>query len=350
VVKIEKINRDYEELFTCYQGNVPGSAYTILYKGKPIITKTTGYANLKLQIPVTVDTQFCIASLAKQFTATCIMILKEQDQIKYRDKIKQYIPELPEYCNPITISHLLWHTSGLVNYWTLLPDKFIGTVTNQTVLDKIVEHDTTLFPIGTQHQYCNTGYSLLATLIERTSGKPINQFLSEHIFEPLEMKNTRTALDPVNQSILAQGYDVVHGEFIEYTWGIHSLVVGPGLVYSTINDLIKWDQAIENNAIISIGSKSEAFSKGRLNDGTEVDYGFGWFIDSHKGWIRVWHGGDFRGFKSNYIKYPDLGFSIIQLSNRDSVDLYGFKVEDPKFTDLPLALDKIGTPLIESSL
>ncbi|GGG36006.1 hypothetical protein GCM10010976_04650 [Bizionia arctica] len=283
---------------------------SIIYK------KAFGYANEKTKEKITPESVFYIASVSKQFTAMGIMILKEEGKLSFDDKIKNFFPNYPEYLNSITIRQLLNHTSGLTDreYYQLTNPN------NQDVLEVLMKQDSLELKNGETFRYSNSGYVMLALLIEKLSGNSIDQFWNQQIFEPLEMKNTtatKAVVDQIPNKVI--GYNLI-GEKIDYK----SSVMGPGGIYSTLNDLEKWNRAINTNKLVSSKTLDEAFKNGKLNEGPisismnnqEYGYGFGWMPYVANGKKYVQHDGSVESYRSLIKKNLTDGYDYIFLTNQ----------------------------------
>ena len=307
--KEEKINR----LFAPYEGKQkPGAAVMIIQNGQPILVKTFGMANIEKGAPVTPQSNFRLASVTKQFTAMCIMMLAERGKLNYDMHLTDIFPDFPEYGKDITIRHILQHTSGLVAYEDLIPDTATVQVLDADVLQMMKEQDSTYFEPGSTYRYSNTGYAVLAMIVEKLSGLTFPKFLEQNIFRPLDMKNSVAFVNGVNQvPHRAFGYTVHADDSVEFTdQSITSAVLGDGGIYSSLDDLFKWDQALYTDKLVSKETLQQAFIPNLKN------YGFGWRIDTYKGHRRIHHTGSTRGFRNVIQRFPDDRFTVIVLTNR----------------------------------
>ena len=306
-------------LFKIYTGkDVPGAAVLIIKNGQPILNRSFGMAHVEKQVPVESCTNFRLASFTKQFTATCIMMLQERGRLSYDQSLQQIFPEFPDYGKQITIQHLLHHTSGLIDYESIIPDPATIQVLDRDVLTMMMGLDSTYFPPGEQFRYSNSGYAVLAMVVEKISGKSFAEFLKENIFDPLEMINTvayQQGISTVKHR--AFGYASEDDRLVFKDQSLTSAVLGDGGIYSSLDDLFKWDQALYTDQLISFRSFDQATTPGTLNDGTKLDYGFGWRIDEYHGFKRMHHTGQTCGFTTIIQRYPEQKFSIIILTNRN---------------------------------
>lgn len=309
--------------FSPYTGNNPGASIMVIKNGNVLLAKTYGLANLEKKIPVTLETNFRLASVSKQFTAMSILMLIEQGKLNYETTLKDIFPEFPEYGKKITITHLMQHTSGLIDYETLMDENDTTQVLDIDVLNMIMEVDSTYFEPGTNYKYSNSGYAVLAMIVEKISGKKYSQFLKENIFQPLRMENTVAYEKGFSEvKYRAYGYRLKDGQFIFSDQSPTSAVLGDGGIYSSIVDLYKWDQALYTNKLISYQTFEKAVTPGNLflSDGSPMKYGFGWQIDEYKGHKRYYHTGSTCGFLTVIERYPDDKFTVIILTNRAGED------------------------------
>lgn len=307
-----RTNDQVDKLFEIYnQENVPGAAVLIIHNSRKILTKMYGMANLEKKESVTCSTNFRLASVTKQFTAMCILILIERGKLEYDTTIKEIYPNFPNYGKQITIRHLLQHTSGLIDYEGITRDTANLQITDNGVLNMMMQIDGTYFLPGTSYRYSDSGYAVLATIIEKLSKRTFAEFLNENIFLPLGMKNS-LAYDRSNSTVpsRAYGYTVIFDSARLSDQSLTSAVLGDGGIYSSINDLYKWDQALYTDMLISSETLKLAFTPGLGK------YGFGWKIDEYKGHLRIRHAGNTSGFSTAIERFPDDKFTVIILTNR----------------------------------
>ena len=311
----------------------PGAALAVVRDGKIIYKRGYGMAKLEDGIVMTPAKLFDIGSCSKQFTATCVVMLVRDGKVSLDDNVRKYIPELPDYGTPITVRHLLHHTSGLRDYNALLElAGFRGDSDCPTVdeaLEVICRQKKLNYPPGEEYSYTNTGYFLLSQIVERVSGKSLNAFAQERIFKPLGM--TKTLFQDDHTQIIkdrATGYSAGEGgTFRIYlsNWD----ETGDGNVYTTVRDLAKWDQAFYSGAL-GKDLMDMLQTTDVLNSGKKIDYAWGLVVTEYRGLRVVEHGGAWVGFRAALVRFPDQKFSVIILSNLDSFDPSGlaFKVAD----------------------
>ena len=301
-----------DQLFADYKGkDGPGAAVMIIKNREVFLTKTYGMADLEQGIPVKSNTNFRLASVTKQFTAMSIMILEERGKLDYNQALTDIFPEFPVYGQIITIEYLLQHRSGLIDYEDLIPDTAAIQVLDRDVLKMMMQVDSTYFIPGTDFRYSNTGYALLAMIVEKCSGKSFAEFLRDEIFLLLDMKNS-VAYEKGISTIpnRAFGYFVESDSIIFSDQSITSAVLGDGGIYTSFNDLFKWDQALYTEKLLPKKSLQLAFTPAMGN------YGFGWRIDEYKGHYRVHHTGSTCGFRNVIQRFPEDSFTVVILTNR----------------------------------
>jgi len=301
-----------DRLFAEYNGeNVPGAAVMIVKDGEIIKTKTYGMADLEKKIPISPKSNFRLASVSKQFTAMSIMILKERGKLYYDQTLTDIFPEFPDYGKNITIEFLLQHRSGMIDYEDLIPDTATIQVLDRDVLRMMMGIDSTYFAPGAKFRYSNSGYAVLAMIVEKLSGKRYATFLHDEIFQPLGMENSVAYENGISTiQNRAFGYFVEFDSVVFSDQSITSAVLGDGGIYTSLNDLFKWDQALYIDKLVSRKSLQKAFTPMLEN------YGFGWRIDDYKGHRRVHHTGSTCGFRNVIQRYPEDQFTVIILTNR----------------------------------
>ncbi|MCL3780195.1 serine hydrolase [Prolixibacteraceae bacterium JC049] len=303
--------------------NTPGCAVGVIKDGQLIFVKGYGVANLEYNIPITPNTIFRICSTSKQFTAASILRLAEQNKLHLNDKLSKFFPAFPEYANSITIQHLINHTSGLKDYLDLVHLK--GYSDDYYYEDKEVEkwlinQKTLNFTPGDQFQYSNSGYWLLAQIIEKVAKMNLADFAQQQFFEPLGM--TDTHFHNNNKRIVknrAYGYSPNNEEGYE-TNTTQLNIIGDGGLFTTINDLKKWDDAFYHNMVMNTAFKELMIKQGVLNNGNKISYASGLSVSEVNDIKIVSHAGSFVGYNAELIRVPKERFSVIVLSNRADVN------------------------------
>jgi CubicO group peptidase (beta-lactamase class C family) len=298
----------------------PGCALAIIENGKIVYERGHGMANLELNISISPKSVFYIGSCSKQFTAMCIALLAKQGKLSLDDDVRKYVPEFPDYGTPISIQHLIHHTSGLRDYLTLLDIAGLpfGYFHKDDVLELLARQKELNFKPGEEFLYSNSGYFLLAIIIERASGKSLREFAEENIFNPLGMKNSHFHDDYttiINNR--ASGYfPEAGGKFKNFISTFDC--VGSGGLYSTVEDLFLWDQNFYQQKVDDRDLMNLIQTPGTLNNGEKLNYAFGLTIGSYKGLKTVEHGGALEGYRANILRFPEQNFSVICLSNLSS--------------------------------
>ena len=305
------------EIFADYVGNdVPGAAVLVIQDGQKELKGTFGIANLDAREPVGSNTNFRLASVTKQFTAMCILMLVDRDSLRLDDRLGGIFPDFPPFADRITIMHLLQHTSGLLDYEDFVPSDSPEQVSDSDVLDILIATDSTYFEPGVEFRYSNSGYAVLALIVEKYSGQTFAEFLKQNIFDPLGMQNTVAFQNGISTvPNRAFGYTVTD-EVVENTdQSPTSAVLGDGGIYSSLDDLYRWDQALYTDTLVSADLLAKAFTPNLEN------YGFGWRVDEYKGRRRCHHSGGTSGFRNFIQRFPDERMTIIVLTNRAEPDV-----------------------------
>jgi CubicO group peptidase (beta-lactamase class C family) len=300
--------------------------------GKTLFEKAVGYRNFEEGIILKKDDVFELASVSKQFTAMIVMMCEEKGLLKFDDPVSKYL-KIPY--SGVSLRHLLTHTSGLPDYQAIMDahwdkSKVAG---NPEILEYLKTYaPPILFEPGEKYEYSNTGYVLLASILEKASGKDFVALTNEWIFQPLGMKNTaiRSPEEKSKVSNFAAGHlQDEAGNYVnankfhasDYTVWLGNRK-GPGRVSSTASDLLKWDQALYTEKLISQKTLDEAFTPYRLNDGTRSYYGFGWELDPRSPFGKmVSHTGDNPGYKTIIVRYIEENKTIIILNNNAQKDM-----------------------------
>ncbi|MGH1516905.1 serine hydrolase domain-containing protein [Chryseobacterium sp. JK1] len=307
-----------------FNGNV-----LVADKGQPIFEKSYGLADEKTGRKLDVKSTFELASVSKQFTAAGIVLLQKAGKLNYDDKISKYIPELSFY-DKITVRNLLNHTSGLPDYMELLEKNWDKTqfATNDDIIREFAKYKPTLeFEPNQQFEYSNTGYALLASIIERVSKKNFGEFLSQNIFKPLGMDHTliyRSRYQPMTIANYALGYEADQSgdKFLpdskgkEYYSYYLDGIVGDGMVNSTLEDLLKWDRALYTDKLVNENDKKLIFNGITTANGKETNYGFGWLIKDKTPYGKIVnHSGGWAGYSTFIERHIDNDKTFIILQN-----------------------------------
>ena len=312
--KIPGLDNCISSIFKNLQiGTMPGASVLVAQNGDIVYQKGFGYADIEKKIPVTPDTKFKIGSVSKQFTAVAILKLQEEGRIKTDDKLSKYIPDFPRG-NEVTIYQLLTHTSGIHDYNSAPGLDVSKPVTPQALLDIIKKFPYDFNP-GERYLYNNSGYFILGYIVSELSGKTLGEYLNETFFKPLGMGNTgiyetNSVLNNEAQGYSINGETVKKADFQEMSW-----TLGVGSIYSTTIDLYKWNEAIFNGKVLSDATLKTTFTQAVLNSGAKVDYGFGWFLITNRGFKFIQHSGGVSGFSAYLERQPENNLTVCVLLN-----------------------------------
>ena len=300
--------------------NDPGLAVLVAQDGKILFEKGCGLADRERHVPVSPQTTFLIASITKQFTAAAILKLQEEGKLSVDDKLSKYIPDFPRG-NEVTLRHLLTHTSGIHSY-TEKPG-FLNDMTNATTTEAIIEamkKDPYDFDPGTKWRYDNAGYRLLGYIVEKVSGQSYGDFLRENFFQPLGMTNTGVYRAQPGLPHAALGYRLGTNGFRRPPDWDMSWWGGAGELYSTVEDLYRWNEGIFNGRVLDAASLQAAFTPVKESAGqvdSDSGYGFGWEVRCAHGLRVIWHNGGLNGFRSMLLRVPDEKLTVAILANAE---------------------------------
>jgi CubicO group peptidase (beta-lactamase class C family) len=300
-----------------YEGGGAGASLLVIREGRAIVRRAYGLADVEAGVRATPATNYRLASVTKQFTATAIRRLAEEGKLTLDDRIRQWLPTLPASVDAVTIRHLLTHTSGLIDYEDVMAPDTREQLHDADVLRLLESQSGTYFAPGASYRYSNSGYSLLALIVERASGVSFATYLRQRIFEPLGMLAT-VAYEPNVSTVSdrAFGHTLVDGKWMRTDQSLTSAVLGDGGIYSSIDDLAKWDAALYDDFY------APAFAPATPTDDPNVDYGFGWRISKHRGERMLWHSGETRGFRNVLLRFPERHLTVVLLTNRDDPEPY----------------------------
>jgi CubicO group peptidase (beta-lactamase class C family) len=311
---------EIDALMKIYTGDVPGASLLVAKDGQAIIRRGFGYANLEEHTKAEPATNYRLASVTKQFTAACILLLRQDGKLRQKDPVRKWLPELPASDDAITIQHLLAHTGGLIDYEDLIPPRRTAQLDDTDVLNMIATQHRLYFEPGSAHRYSNGGYVLLGLIVQRASGMGLAEFMKKRIFAPLGMEHTLMyehahGLEVANR---AYGYSEADGKWTRTDQSITSATRGDGGIYSSVDDLAKWDAALHTDKLLNADSRRLVFAPQAPFDDPDIDYGFGWRLSGDT----VWHSGESIGFRNVIIRWPRQHLVVIILSNRNDFQPY----------------------------
>jgi CubicO group peptidase (beta-lactamase class C family) len=320
----DTLRPEVDRVFAFIEADAPGCALGVIRDGRLAYGTGYGLANLDWAVPIGTSTVFDIASVSKQFTATAVALLDMDGVLSLDDDVRRWVPELPDYGAPITLRHLLNHTSGLRDYLTLLNlagFDFDNVFDEEDGVRLIVRQRAPNFEPGSEYLYSNSGYLLLANIVRRASGMSLREFLQARVFEPLGM--TRTSIWDRNTEVLpnrATGYSRTgtEGWRINHAWNFQ--MGGDGQVITSVEDLAKWDGNFYEPVVGGQGLLDRLHTRGVLSNGDTISYALGLSLDQYRGLPRVQHGGSWAGFRSQLTQFPEQRTSIVIECNRSDAN------------------------------
>ncbi len=329
--------REIEATFTPLVSRAePGLAVLVRLNGRTLFKHGYGLRDLRSGTPIDSRSNFRLASCSKQFTAMAILLLVHDGKLHLDDTLTDVFPEFPVYGRTITIRNLLNHTSGLVAYEDLMDTtgkswEEIPQISDAGVLDLMEKQTATKFPPGSTWEYSNSGYCVLARVVEKVSGMPFADFLGKRIFAPLKMSGTVAHVNGKDRvEARAYGYTKNPGGWLETDQSPTSATLGDGGVYSSLDDLSDWDEALRRHTLLSEAEMQPALTAVALPvgsrpvpvgpDGAPIQYGFSWFLNPYHGHARMWHYGESIGFHTAIERFPADGLTVIILANRTDLD------------------------------
>jgi CubicO group peptidase (beta-lactamase class C family) len=320
-----------DSIFASYKSSTaPGLAVLVIKDGKVALQRGYGVTDIRTHTPIGAETNFRLASLTKQFTATAIMLLVHDGKLHYDDRLTDVFPDFPAYGKAITIRNLLNHTSGLKDYEDLMPsqdnvpENKLDQIQDSGVLALMEKQKEGKFAPGTHWAYSNSGYVLLGLVVEKVSGKSFGDFLRDRIFAPLHMDHTVVYQKGENEvTQRAYGHSQINSRWQQTDQSATSATLGDGGIYTSLRDLEKWDAALRNHTLLSADEMQPALTPVKVPDDSvrgpdnkPAAYGFGWYLDPYRGHRRMWHYGETQGFRNTIQRFPDDNLTIMVLSNR----------------------------------
>jgi CubicO group peptidase (beta-lactamase class C family) len=331
-------SQQVDEAFSIWDNaESPGAAVSIMKNGKTLYKKGYGLANLEYAIPNSPETIFHVASVSKQFTVFSILLLAQEGKLSLDDDIRKYIPEMHDFGKKITLRHLASHTSGLRDQWELLVLagwRIDDVITQDQILKLVYRQKTLNFEPGEEYMYCNTGFTLLAEVVSRVSGKSFAAFTDEHIFKPLQM--THTQFYDNHEKIVKNRAYCYRSESNGFKKSnLNYATVGATSLFTTADDLQKW---VNNYSTVQIGSKTifnEMTTPAKLSNGKYIECGLGQYMGEYKGMKEIQHGGGDAGYRCYETRFPEHDFSVVVLSNVAEFNpvMMSHKIVDIYFAD-----------------
>jgi CubicO group peptidase (beta-lactamase class C family) len=332
-----------DALFAPYdKPDSPGAAVAVLMQDKSVHSRGYGMANLEYRAPITPTTPFHMASVSKQFTAMAIHLLVQEGKLSLDDEVRRHLPELQVHragATPITVRHLIHHTSGLRDQWSLLMLaglRLDDVITDGDILGLVWRQRDLNFAPGDEELYSNTGYTLLAQIVQRVSGRPFAAFTKERIFEPLGMKSTH---------FQEQYGTLVPGRAYSYEktpagWQYVALSysnVGATSLFSTLEDLARWNQNLQDWRVGGPSVAKAMLARGKLNSGKDLDYASGLVHGRMRGLPTLAHAGSDAAFRTMLLRFPEQRLSVLVLANAGDLNAFDLarKVADVVLDSMP---------------
>ena len=316
----EVVSHKLDSIFTRFNKRYDFHGSVIVAKkGKVVFKNHYGYADFKKKTMIDENSVFQLASVSKQFTAAAILILQEKGKLSIDDKVTRFYPAFPY--EEVTVRQLLNHTSGLPKYFWLAEHKWDQDhpPSNQEMMDLMEAHDVQrFFSPGASFDYSNTGYMVLASIVEKVSGEEYGDFVKANIFEPLDMENTfvyRFEQDEIVENQLA-GYRLYKRRWHAKIGGtVNDRIVGDKNIYSTTEDMLKWIQGLNSGKIVSENTLAQMYTAGQTKYKRKVPYGFGFRIKENESEKIVYHNGKWNGFSTSLMQYPEDELVVITLEH-----------------------------------
>ena len=295
----------------------PSGVFMVAKNGKSIYNKAFGKANVELDVNLTSENVFQLGSMTKQFTAIAILMLEEQGKLNVKHAVSKYVPDYPAG-DSMTIHHLLTHTSGIKDFTKMksLRDIAQREMTPKMLVD-FFKNEPIDFKPGEKFDYNNSGYVLLGYIIESVSGEAYEDYITKHIFQKIGMNQSYYATDRQLIYKRAYGYQKKNSGYVNKTVISYSIPFASGSLMSTVTDMLKWQNALNQHVLLKAETSKKAFSKYKLNSGAEFTYGYGWHIKEINGIPAREHGGSIFGYKTMAVYIPGKDIYVLGLTNCD---------------------------------
>ncbi len=320
----DSLTSKIDSIFKLYTPASPGCAVAVTKNGAVVFQKGYGMANLEYAIPVSPNTIFHIASESKQYVAFCILLLEKEGKLTLDDDIHKHLTWVPDFGQKITIRQLIYHTSGLRDQWQLLANagwQLDDVITQDHIIKLVAKQKALNFNPGEEWLYCNTGYTLLAEIVQKASGLTLRQYAEKNIFKPLGMNDTHFH-DNYQEIVPGRAYSYNFLRAGKYQHAVLSYsTVGATSLFTTVLDEAKWLSNYETGTVGGKDLVEKMYQQGVLNDGRKLNYAFALNIGKYKGWQQISHGGADAGFRSNAARFPEKDLGIIVFSNFGSADV-----------------------------
>ena len=300
--------------------HIPGLSLAVVFKGKVVNAASYGLADVDRRSLVSAQTTFDVGSVGKQFTAAAVLMLVERGKLRLEDPIGRYIADVPPAWRPITLRHLLTHTSGLKDYETELPGAAQGQALTPTDIVRRAQSNPLNFRPGEKWLYSQTGYVLLGMVVEAASGQLFGDYVTSNIFKPLRMTSTHVKGTSGGGLNLATGYQWADGAYQRVDRDVTAYA--DGFFASTAEDLTRWSEALIADTLLSKSSRELMWTPMKLNDGKPTIYGLGWYIETFHQHRIIGHAGVSGGYSTNLTCFPDDKLTVIVLTNLRNVNAF----------------------------
>ena len=312
------IQPQVDKLFSRFTTSTPGCAVGADVKGQPAVRAAYGMADLEHDVPIAVDTIFEVGSVSKQFTAAAVLLLARDGKLSLDDKVRKYIPEMPDVAADVTIRQMLNHTAGLRDWGGLAAiegwPRTSRVHTHAHVLDYVSRQRMLNFEPGTRWSYSNTGYNLAAILVSRVSGMSFADFTKARIFQPLGMNDTSWR-DDHTRIVKRRAIAYSEQKAVFSTLMPFENVHGNGGLLTTVGDLMKWNANFVNPVVGDARFVADMERRAKFNDGREHEYALGLYVDTYRGRREVDHSGGTAGYVAHLSRYPESGVSVAVMCN-----------------------------------
>jgi CubicO group peptidase (beta-lactamase class C family) len=319
-----------------------GACILAIDDGRVVFEHATGMADIESKMPCTPATNFRMASVSKQFTATAVMLLVDRRKLSLDDRLDRFFPGFPKYGGQITVKHLLTHTSGLPAYEELIPEGTTLQLDDLDVLHLLMDTKEPRFTPGEKFEYSNSGYAILGLIVEVGAGTPFHEFMSAEVLRPLAMENSVLYQRGLNEvPHRAMGHARNENAWKQADQSLTSAIRGDGAIYTSLHDYRKWLRGIEEQKLLSADSYAAMFTPHVITDRGSSRYGFGWFIDEYRGEPRIYHNGDTRGFRLCVQRFPKRRAAVLlQINNEvegdtEQMTRFGERLADILIFDRP---------------
>ncbi|MCI0335769.1 MAG: beta-lactamase family protein [Planctomycetes bacterium] len=296
-----------------------GACVLAIDGGHVVFEHATGVADIESKTPCTTATNFRMASVSKQFTATAVLLLVDRRKLSLDDALENFFPGFPEYARKITVKHLLTHTSGLRAYEDLIPEGTTLQLDDLDVLQLLMDAKEPRFAAGEKFEYSNSGYALLGLIVEIAADKPFHEFMADEVLRPLGMNDSvlyQRGLNEVPRR--AFGHSRKNEDWVQADQSLTSAIRGDGAIYTSVRDYQKWLAGIEGQKLLAPESYKAMFAPHVVTDCNGSQYGYGWFIDSYRGEPRIHHNGDTRGFRLCVQRFPQRRAALLVQLNSET--------------------------------